>query len=241
MSLLILRTGLAGVPGDAVGGEPGGVGGARRPRFPGSPCFPAPPGSRASPRPSRSKGHCGSGRLRAVPRGVRPQGAGRPRGGPGPRRPGLGYRAAGVYLAGLGGRVRGRPSRSARCGGAGRTIRRPGASRPSVTVAETGHHRVRRRRRGTAGVMAAGSVTASPCAAAGLATAPVSSARAVTVAAAAGAVTAGRVTAASSGTAAAAMPAPSLAGWPPGRSRRKTRARGTARAMMTAPARKAWV
>ncbi len=43
MSLLILRTGLAGVPGDAVGGEPGGVGGARRPRFPGSPCFSAPP------------------------------------------------------------------------------------------------------------------------------------------------------------------------------------------------------
>jgi hypothetical protein len=27
MSLLILRTGLAGVPGDAVGGGPGGVGG----------------------------------------------------------------------------------------------------------------------------------------------------------------------------------------------------------------------
>src|SRR6266576_889548 len=32
---------------------------------------------------------------------------------------------------------------------------------PCVTVAETGHHRVRRRRRGTAGVMAAGSVAAS--------------------------------------------------------------------------------
>src|SRR6266851_4309594 len=77
MSLLILRTGLAGVPGDAVGGEPGGVGGARRPRFPGSPCFSAPPRSRASPRPSRSKGHCGSGRrLRAVPRG-RPATGGR--------------------------------------------------------------------------------------------------------------------------------------------------------------------
>ena len=77
MSLLILRTGLAGVPGDAVGGGPGGVGGARRPRCPGSPCFSAPPRSRASPRPSRSKGHCGSGRrLRAVPRG-RPATGGR--------------------------------------------------------------------------------------------------------------------------------------------------------------------
>jgi hypothetical protein len=77
MSLLILRTGLGGVPGDAVGGEPGGVGGARRPRFPGSPCFSAPPRSRASPRPSLCKGHCGSGRrLRAVPRG-RPATGGR--------------------------------------------------------------------------------------------------------------------------------------------------------------------
>jgi hypothetical protein len=109
--------------------------------------------------------------------------AGRPRAGPGPRRPGLGWRRLPC-----GWRSSGRPrrastgeaSRSARCGGAGRTIRRPGASRRSVTVAETGHHRVRRRRRGTAG-------------------------------------------------------------WPPGRSRRKTRARGTARAMMTAPTRKAWV
>jgi hypothetical protein len=152
-----------------------------------------------------------------VVRGVRPRGAGRPRGRPGPRRPGLGWRRlpCGWRSSGRPRRAgRGEASRSARCGGAGRTIRRPGASRLSVTVAETGHHRVRRRR-GTAGVTAAGSVTAAPCAAAGLATAaPVSSAGAVTAAAAAGAVTAGRVTAASSGTAAAAMPAPSLAGWP---------------------------
>jgi len=117
------------------------------------------------------------------PGGVRPRGAGQPRARPGPRRPGLGRRRLPC-----GWRSSGRPrrastgeaSRSARCGGAGRTIRRPGASRRSVTVAETGHHRVRRRRRGTAG-------------------------------------------------------------WPPGCSRRRTRARGTARAMMTAPTRKAWV
>jgi hypothetical protein len=77
MSLLIVGTGLAGVPGDAVGGGPGGVGGAGRPGFPGSPCFSAPPRSRASPRPSRSGGQCGSGRrLRAVPRG-RPATGGR--------------------------------------------------------------------------------------------------------------------------------------------------------------------
>ena len=98
------------------------------------------------------------------PEGVRPPGAGRPRARPGPRRAGRGWRRLPC-----GWRSSGRPrrastgeaSRSARCGGAGRTIRRPGASRPCVTVAETGHHRVRRRRRGTAGVVAARSVAAS--------------------------------------------------------------------------------
>ena len=75
MSLLILRTRLAGVPGDAVGAAPGGVGGARRPRFPGSPCFSAPPRSRASPRPCGPKASAdqvvGCGRFpgRARPRG----------------------------------------------------------------------------------------------------------------------------------------------------------------------------
>src|ERR1039457_3856735 len=125
--------------------------------------------------------------------------------------------------------------------GAGRGGGGPAGGRvlhePSVTVTATGHHRVARRRRcGATGAVAAGSFTAVSSRVSG----PASSARAV-AAAVAGAVTGGRVTAASCGAAAAVVPALSLAGWSPGRSRRKTRARGTARAMMTAPTRNAWV